>query len=150
MECTGSKKIAVVFCVLVLTLLCSCSGTLKAQKMDNIKAEITKVGYRQDTFGEHRGDISTIGGLLDNGWTLFFYDYGKNKADFDNYLALLDLGGDTAVKDKGSNYVIYEGSNNINYWIYARVDNTWLEVCGPKGDKEDIKKFVTGLGYYKD
>ena len=81
---------------------------------------------------------------------LFFYDYGKNKAGLDNYLALLDLGGDTAVKDKGSNYVIYEGSNNINYWIYARVDNTWLEVWGPKGDKEDIKKFVTGLGYYKD
>ena len=143
------KKITVVFCILVLTLLCSCSGMLTAKKTDDIRAGIAKVGYRQDTLSEYRGDISTIGCLLDNGWTLIFYDYGNDKAGLDNLLDLMDLGGDTVVKDRGSNYVIYEGVNDTNYWMYVRVDNTWLEIFGPKEDKEDIKTFVTGLGYYK-
>ena len=51
---------------------------------------------------------------------------------------------------KGSNYVIYEGMNDTNYWMYVRVDNTWLEIFGPKKDKEGIKAFVAGLGYYKE
>lgn len=144
------KKIAIVFCVFVLTLLCSCSGMLKAKNVDDIKAGLSRVGYRQDTLAEYRGDLSTIGCVLDNGWTLIFYDYGKDKTSLDNLLELMDLSGDTVLTDKGSNYVIYEGMNDTNYWMYVRVDNTWLEIFGPKKDKEDIKAFVAGLGYYKE
>ena len=144
------KKLAVILLVFIMAFLCGCSGRLKARNLNEIKTGISKAGYKQDTMSEYQGDLSTMGCLINNRWTFIFFDYGKDKEGLDSFVSMMDLVTDTAVTAYGSNYTIYEGMNDTNYWIYVRVDNTWLEVFGPKQEKEQIKTFVKDLGYYKD
>ena len=143
------KRIIAVLIVFVMILSCGCFGRLKARNLTEVKAAVTKAGYKQEYMSEYQGTTSTMGCMLNRGWIVYFFDYGKDKKDFERFLSMMDL-NDIFDTKHGPNYTIYEGANNTNYWIYVRVDNTLLQVSGPKRDKEDIKAFVTELGYYKE
>lgn len=151
---SNKKKILIISTVavvaLILVFVCF-SGRMKPHTVESMKECLISMDYYSDNMvGYSLAGISDMGGLMKNGWTIFFYDYGKHSRDLDEMITLLEPELDSYTETKGSNYIIYENENQYNYCLIVRVENTLLELFGPKEQKEEIRNFASYLGYYRD
>lgn len=137
--------------LLVLTMLCGCSK-MTPQTTEGVKGYLVQNGYYDEKYysSAQLDGVSTCVDFLTNKWTLFFYDYGDRKADFETiYEPMVEELAVTTVVKK-SNYTISETYTDTNYVLIVRVDNTMLYVTGPKEDMYEIRDLVEGLGYYRE
>lgn len=137
--------------LLVLTMLCGCSK-MTPQTTEGVKDYLVQEGfYDAEYYNSVELDgVSSCFDLLTNKWTLFFYDYGDRKDDFENIYEPMLAEFTVTTEVKKSNYTVSEVYTDTNYSLIVRVDNTMLMVTGPKEDMYEIRDLVAGLGYYKE
>lgn len=137
--------------LLVLTMLCGCSK-MTPQTTAGVKDYLVQNGYYDEKYysSAELDGVSACGDLLTNKWTLFFYDYGDRKEDFETIYEGTLAEFTVATEVKKGNYTISEVYTDTNYSLFVRVDNTLLHVTGPKEDMYEIRDLVAGLGYYKE
>ncbi|MCR4749331.1 MAG: hypothetical protein K5877_05905 [Lachnospiraceae bacterium] len=142
--------------ILALAAIIICTifiGRLTPQTVEGVKSALIEKGYYSD---KHYKDL-TLNGIstmanFGNGLNITLYDYGKKKDACDEMFDLMieTYKNDTRLtRKKHKNYTICEYSNETNYWIISRVDNTILLVIGAKEDADQTKEFAKGIGYYK-
>lgn len=145
---TGSILLSV---LLTGLLLCGCMGRLQTKTA----AEIKETVVQNDWFDEdvmmsyELEDMATFGGLMKNGWTLVFYDYGKG-VGFDDFISGILSGIEMTSETQKANYTIREHDKPEVYGLYVTVGQTYLSVVGPGSAKEDIRSFLRSLGYYPE
>lgn len=150
----GTIKFIYVILVLVC-MLCGCSNDdLKTKTADDMKEYFVQNKYWNDTTCniDSSDDVSTLIGLLNNNWTVAFYDYGKNAKAFDDAATKLVpvMADEVKTETKNANYKIYEHYVGDIYAITIQVDNTLLSVAGPQESKDDIISFAKKVGYYPE
>lgn len=137
--------------LLVLTMLCSCSK-MTPQTVEGVKDYLVQNGFYDETYYQsvELDGVSSCFDLLTNKWTLFFYDYGDRKEDFENIYEPMLAEFTVTTEVKKSNYTVSEAYTDTNYSLIVRVDNTMLMVTGPKEDMYEIRDLAAGLGYYRE
>lgn len=135
--------------LLMLIMLCGCSK-MTPQTTEGVKDYLVQNGFYDETYYQsvELDGVSSCCDLLTNKWSLFFYDYGDRKEDFENIYEAMLAEFTVTTEVKKSNYTISEVYTNTNYSLIVRVDNTMLMVTGPKEDMYEIRDLVAGLGYY--
>lgn len=132
-------------------LLCGCMGKLQPKTA----AEIKDTVVQNDWFDENvmtsfeQDDMATFGGLMKNGWTLVFYDYGSS-AGFDDFISGMLSGIEMTSETQNANYTLREHDKPESYGVYVTVGQTYLSVVGPNDAKEDIRSFLRGIGYFPE
>ncbi len=135
----------------MLIMLCGCSK-MTPQTTEGVKDYLVQNGFYDETYYQsvELDGVSSCCDFLTNKWSLFFYEYGDRKEDFETiYEPMVEELAVTTVVKK-SNYTISEFYTDTNYGLIVRVDNTMLYVTGPKEDMYEIRDLVAGLGYYKE
>lgn len=137
----------VVTILFVMVVLCGCGDNLKKTDKATVKAAIEKLNAYDDKFMTENDTM--VGGLMKNNWSIKFRDYGKDKTlcKTDFKMELLSI--DPTTTTEKANYVITETETEKEYKICTRIDNTYLYLCGPLSQKEDLQKFAKDLGYLK-
>ena len=122
---------------------------MKAQDVDGVKNRIKELGLETSNMKSLSAmGISDMYCIINHSWTFLFYDYGKEKKQLDEMMPYLVPFMDSATKTKKFNYEIYELENENNYVLYVRVENTLMNVVGPKEQKEKLRSFMRDMGYY--
>lgn len=137
--------------LLMLTVLCGCSK-MTPQTTEGVKDYLVQNGFYDETYYQsvELDGVSSCFDLLTNKWTLFFYDYGDRKEDFENIYEPMLAEFTVTTEVKKSNYTVSEVYTDTNYSLIVRVDNTMLYVTGPKEDMYEIRDLAAGLGYYRE
>ena len=137
-------RVAAVLCIMIM--LCGCASKLKKTDKATVRAKIDALNAYDDKFMTEDNDF--IGGVMKNNWKIKFRDYGsKSSCEIDFKMELLSIEPD--VKTEEANYVITEKETDKEYKICTRIDGTYLYLCGPISQKEDLQKFAKDLGYLK-
>lgn len=137
----------VVTILFVMLVLCGCESNLKKTDKATVKAAIDQLNAYDDKFMTENDTM--VGGVMKNGWKIKFRDYEKQKSlcktDFE--MELLSI--EPTTETKAANYVITETETEKEYKVCTRIDSTYLYLCGPLSQKEDLQKFAKDLGYLK-
>ncbi len=144
------KFIVIIFIMSAFAVLLyfGLSHKLKSQTVSEIKEYLVQNEYWNDNNMINSEDFSTLAGVTNNHWSVYFLDYGNNKKEFEYYISILLSGIEIKSEVKRLNYVIYESDNETNYSLYICVDNTFLMISGPKEEKGEIIELASALGYY--
>ncbi len=140
--------------LLSMILLCGCAEKLTPRDAEAVKRKLDLLKYYDEDYMAEKTflGVYTLGGLMKNGWTFSYSDYGSadEQALKDEYkLEVLAL--DVTAEHKEANYSISEGTTVIgNYALIAMVDKRLMSVYGPEEEKEDIRAFAGDLGFYKE
>ncbi len=140
--------IIIIMSAFAILLYFGLSHKLKSQTVSEIKEYLVQNEYWNDNNMINSEDFSTLAGVTNNHWSVYFLDYGNNKKEFEHYISILLSGIEIKSEVKRLNYVIYESDNETNYSLYICVDNTFLMISGPKEEKGEIIELASALGYY--
>ncbi|WP_139182210.1 MULTISPECIES: hypothetical protein [unclassified Ruminococcus] len=146
------RIISIVLALVIGAVMCGCSEeTLRARSVDEIKDYLVQNDYyNEKTFAVNSTqDFSSFGGVMNNDWTIFFFDYGEDQEAADKMIELMLSGITLTNEEHKANYVIYEYDSDPNYTLFVRINNTFLQVYGPKESKKQIRELAENLGYYK-
>ena len=137
----------VVVILFMMAILCGCEEKMKKTDKTAVKAAIDKLDVYDDKFMTENDTF--VGGVMKNNWNIKFRDYGKDKTlcNTDFKMELLSI--DPTTKTEAANYVVTETETEKEYKICTRIDNTYLYLCGPLSQKDEIRKFAADLGYVK-
>ena len=138
------QRVAFVICIMIM--LCGCASKLKKTDKATVRAKIDELNAYDDKFMSEKDDF--IGGVMKNNWKIKFRDYGsKSSCEVDFKMELLSIEPDVKIEE--ANYVITEKETDKEYKICTRIDGSYLYLCGPISQKEDLQKFAKDLGYLK-
>ena len=146
------KCISLMF--LCLLLLCGCAEKLTPRDAEGVKRKLDLLKYYDEKYMAEKSSfgVYTLGGLMKNGWTFSYSDYGsvdEEAIESEYTLAVMVL--DVTAEHKEANYTITEGKSVMgNYALISHVDKRLMAVYGPEEEKEEIRSLATDLGFYKE
>ncbi len=150
---------AVVILGIALILLLRSFDSIKPKTASDVRSFLVSSGYCESSevtlknmYGVHSlGTVSNNQNIT----MIIFYECDNGEKDVKDlfdifYTSLQDPDIFTSEK-RGSNYIINEIDRpDKNYMMIVRAGNTLLNVSGPRQGKEEVKKLVSELGYYKE
>ncbi|WP_044975588.1 hypothetical protein [Ruminococcus sp. HUN007] len=143
-----------------LILLLRSFNSIKLKTTDDVRAFLVSSGYCESSEVQqgNGAGMHTLAGSSKNNSNIdmiVFYRYDKGeKSAKDTFELCYDSFHDPSIitsEKHGANYTISEVDRaDKNYMLIVKADNTMISVSGPRQGKEDVKKLVSELGYYKE